>query len=240
MASRREQKEQLRKEREQREAAAKAGQRRKQLIGYGVGGGIVLVAVIIAIVVLAGGGGSSSSASGDVLPDGGSYPKPKDDVDVDVATAAKDAGCVLKSFPSTGREHLADLSQKVKYTSKPPTSGNHYQTPAEDGAYEDSPDVKELVHSLEHGRIVVWFKKGLPADQRAALKKYYDDDPYQMLLVPDTTGMTYAVAATAWNRDPQPNGTGRLLGCAKFDDEVFTALESFKDENRSRGPEPVP
>ncbi|HYI81147.1 MAG TPA: DUF3105 domain-containing protein [Thermoleophilaceae bacterium] len=239
MASRREQKEQLRKEREQREAAAKAGQRRKQLIGYGVGGAIVLVAVIVAVALLAGGGsGGSSSASSDVLPDGGSVPEVKDDVDV--AAAAKAAGCELKSFPAKSREHLADLAQTVKYGSKPPTSGEHYQVPAEDGAYEDPPDIKELVHTLEHGRIIVWFKKGLPADQRAALKAFYDEDTYQMVLVPDTSGMTYAVAATAWNRDPQPNGTGQLLGCAKFNDDVFTAIESFKDENRSRGPEPVP
>ena len=239
MASRREQKEQLRKEREQRESVAKAEQRRKQLIGYGVGGAVVVVAVIAAIVLLAGGGsGSGSSASGDVLPDGGSYPEPKDDVPV--AAAAKAAGCEVESFPAKSREHLADLSQTVKYASKPPTSGEHYQAPAEDGAYDDPPDVKELVHTLEHGRIIVWFKKGLPADQRAALKKYFDDDSYQMVLVPDTTGMTYQVAATAWNRDPEPNGTGQLLGCPKFNDEIFTAIESFKDENRSRGPEPVP
>jgi hypothetical protein len=239
MASRREQKEQLRKEREQREATAKAGQRRKQLIGYGVGGAIVLVAVIVAVALLAGGGsGGSSSASNDVLPDGGNVPEVKDDVDV--AAAAKTAGCELKSFPAKSREHLADLAQTVKYASKPPTSGEHYQAPAEDGAYEDPPDVKELVHTLEHGRIIVWFKKGLPADQRAALKAFYDEDTYQMVLVPDTTGMPFVVAATAWNRDPQPNGTGQLLGCAKYDDAIFTAIESFKDENRSRGPEPVP
>jgi len=237
MASRREQKEQARKEREQREAASKAEQRRKQLIGYGAGGAIVLVAVILAVVLL-GGGGGSSSASGDVLPDGGSYPEPRDDVPV--AAAAKAADCELKSYLAKSREHLADLSQNVKYASKPPTSGPHYQEWPEDGAYEDPPDVKELVHSLEHGRILIWFKKSLPADQRAALKKYYDDDSYQMFLIPDMTGMKYAVAATAWNRDPEPNGTGQLLGCMKYSDEIFTAIESFKDENRSRGPEPVP
>jgi hypothetical protein len=238
MASRREQKEQLRKEREQRESAGKAEQRRKQLIGYGVGGAIVVVAVIVAVVLL-GGGGGSSSASGDVLPDGGSYPEPRDDVEV--PAAAKAAGCELESFPAKSREHLADLSQEVEYASKPPTSGQHYQVAAEDGAYEDPPDVKELVHTLEHGRVIIWFKKSLPADQRAALKKYYDDDSYQIVLVPDTTGMKYAVAVTAWNRDPEPNGTGQLLGCMKYDgNEIFTAIESFKDENRSRGPEPVP
>jgi hypothetical protein len=238
MASRREQKEQLRKEREQRESAAKADQRRKQLIGYGVGGGIVVLAIIAAVVLLAGGGSGSSSASGDVLPGGGSYPEPKDGVPV--AAAAKAAGCELKSYKATSREHVADLSEEIKYASKPPTSGTHYQQWAEDGAYEDPPDVKELVHGLEHGRIIVWFKKGLPSDQRAALKKFYDDDTYQMFLIPDMTGMKYQVAATAWNRDPQPNGTGRLMGCPKFNDEIFTAIESFKDEHRSRGPEPVP
>ena len=239
MASRREQKEKLRKEREQREAATKADQRRKQLIGYGAGGALVLVAVIVAVVLL-GGGGGSSSASGDVLPDGGSYPEPKDDVAP--AAAAKAAGCELRQVPvgENGRLHLEDLSQKVKYSTKPPTSGKHYAVPAEDGAYEDPPDVKELVHTLEHGRVLIWFKKSLPADQRAALKKYYDDDSYQLVLVPDTTGMKYAVAVTAWNRDPEPNGTGQLLGCMKYSDEIFTAIESFKDENRSRGPEPVP
>ena len=238
MASRREQKDKLRLEREQREATAKAEQRRKQLIGYGVGGAIALVAVIVVVVLLAGGGSDSSSSSA-ALPDGGSYPEPEDDVDV--AAAAKAADCELKSFPAKSREHIADLSQTIKYASKPPTSGSHYQAPAEDGAYEDPPDVKELVHTLEHGRVIIWLnQKKLTADQRANLKAYYDEDTYQMVITPDMTGMPYAIAASAWNRDPQPNGTGRLLGCPQYNDEVYTALESFKDENRSRGPEPVP
>jgi hypothetical protein len=236
MASRREQKDRLKREREAREAAASASKGRQRLIGYAVGGGVVVVGAIIAIVLLAGGGGDGASA--DVLPDGGDVP---DIAEVDsLPAAAKAAGCEYKSFPAKSRDHLATLDEKVKYESKPPTSGNHFQVPAEDAAYEDPPDVKELVHTLEHGRIIIWFKKNLPADDRAALKAYYDDDPYQMVLTPDTTEMEYAVAASAWNRDPQPNGTGRLLGCPEFNDEVFTALEAFKDEHRSRGPEPIP
>jgi Protein of unknown function (DUF3105) len=236
MASRREQKERLRREREQREAAA-ASQGRQRLLGYAVGGGVALIAILVAVVLLSGGGGGGD-ASADVLPDDGSVPEIRE---VDTVKAGADAaGCELKSYLAKSRQHVADLSQKIKYASKPPTSGNHYQVPAEDGAYEDPPDVKELVHALEHGRVVIWFKKSLPADQRAALKAYYDEDQYQMILVPDETGMKYQVAATAWNRDPAPNGTGRLLGCPKYDDEVFTALEAFKDEHRSRGPEPVP
>jgi Protein of unknown function (DUF3105) len=238
MASRKEQKEQLRRERQQREASAGEAARRRRLIGYAVGGGVVVLAVVIAVALLAGGGGSGSAASGDVLPGDGSYSEPREVASV--AAGAKAANCELKSFPAKSREHIADLSETIRYASKPPTSGNHYQTPAEDNAYDEAPNVKELVHTLEHGRIVIWFKKSLTADQRASLKAYYDDDPYQIVLVPDETGMTYDVAATAWNRDPQPNGTGRLLGCTTFDDDVFTAIEAFKDEHRSRGPEPVP
>jgi hypothetical protein len=52
--------------------------------------------------------------------------------------------------------------------------------------------------------------------------------------------MPYAVAATAWNQDPAPNGTGRLLVCNEVNDKTFDALAAFRDENRSQGPEPVP
>jgi len=237
MASRREQKEQLRREREQREAAARASHGKQRLVGYAVGGAVVLLAVVVAIVLLAGGGGGND-ASADVLPDGGDVPAFRDDADLKPAADA--AGCELKSYLAKGREHIGDLSVIVKYASKPPTSGNHFVEWAEDGSYEDPPDIKKVVHALEHGRIAIFFKKSLPADARAALKAFYDDDNYQMLLLPDTTGMKYEVAASAWNADPQPNGTGRLLGCPKYTDELFTALQSFKDEHRSRGPEPVP
>jgi len=238
MASRREQKEQLRREREQREAAVKAGQRRRQMIGYAVGGAVVLIAAVIAIAVLAGGDGGGN-ASADVLPDGGSYKEPNDEVE-SLAAAAKIGNCELKSFKATSREHVADPTLKIKYASKPPTSGSHFQVPAEDKAYEDAPDVKEIVHTLEHGRVIIWFRKNLPAQQRASLKAYYDDDPYQIVLTPDETGMPYQVAVTAWSKDPEPNGTGRLLGCKRYSDDIFTAIEAFKDEHRSRGPEPVP
>ena len=70
--------------------------------------------------------------------------------------------------------------------------------PAEDGAYDKAPDVKELVHVLEHGRIVIWFQKSLPEKDRAGLKALFDEDSYQMVLTPDDTGMKYQVAASAW------------------------------------------
>jgi hypothetical protein len=239
MASRKEQKEQLRKEREAREAAAKAAQRRKRLVGYGAGGAFGLIAVIVLVLVLSGGGGGdgASDPSAGVLPDGGSVPDQKVS---DVADAAKAAGCELKSFRANSREHTDDIAEQLSYSSSPPTSGKHFAEPAEDGAYDEAPDVKQLVHTMEHGRVIIWFKRNLPEEQRANLKALFDEDTYQMVITPDPTEMTYQVAATAWNADPQPNGTGRLLGCPRMNDQVFDAIRAFKDEHRANGPEPIP
>jgi hypothetical protein len=48
------------------------------------------------------------------------------------------------------------------------------------------------------------------------------------------------VAASAWNRDPVPGGTGRLLLCKEMGPKTFDAIRTFRDEHRSNGPEPVP
>lgn len=64
MASRKEQKEQLRAERQEAERRSREAARRRLLVTYGVGG-LVAVALIAAVVVIAAsGGGSSSEASG--------------------------------------------------------------------------------------------------------------------------------------------------------------------------------
>ncbi len=203
---------------------------------------MALALVVVAVALLAGGGdseggGGNGSDSASVLPDGGSVPEPKGGLDL--ATAVERAGCELKSWRSDSRVHTDDLSEKIDYATNPPTAGKHFAQWAEDGAYEDAPDVKELVHALEHGRIIIWFKKSLPAKERANLKALYDEDTYQMLLTPNETNMPYAVAASAWNAAPTPNGTGRLLGCPKYDDAVFDAIRAFKDEHRGNGPEVV-
>jgi hypothetical protein len=240
MASRKEQKEQLRREREEREAQAKAADRRRRLIGYGAGGAVVVIAAIALVVLLAGSGGGGSGGKGgggSVLPGGGTVPAQKI---TDLTAAAKAAGCELKAVKATSRMHTGNLSEKIKYSTNPPTSGKHFEVPADDGEYQKSPDPKELVHAMEHGRVIIWFKKSLPKTERANLKALFDEDPYQMIITPDTTGMTYAVAATAWSRDPVPNGTGRLLGCPNVTTEAYDAIRAFKDEHRSNGPEAVP
>jgi len=220
----------------------------RRLRGYVVCGVLVLFAVVAAIALLAGGDGGgdddeaqSRAGAGRpdaVLPAGGLFAIPDDDVE-SLSAAADRAGCEVRTYAVASRDHVPP-NVPVRYSSNPPTSGRHAPVPAQDGAYAESPDVKELVHTLEHSRVIIWFKRDLPSKARASLKAYFDHDSYQLVLVPDTTGMEYDVAATAWHRNPRPRGTGRLLGCPEYNDDVYTALERFKERNRGRGPEIIP
>ena len=238
MSHRREQKEALRAERLERERQAQAAEQRKKMLGYGLGGLLALAAVVVLVIVATGGGGGggNDAQAAEVFPDGGSFPEQKV---FDVAPAAEAAGCTLKDVKGTSRQHTTSLDDRVKYTSNPPTSGRHYEIPAEDGIYGDAPQDEALVHGMEHGRVIFWVKPSAPDDVRANIRALVEDDSYQMFLVP-RSNMPYEVAATAWDADPAPNGTGKLMTCDKVNDQTYDALAAFRDEHRSQGPEPIP
>jgi hypothetical protein len=238
VSHRRDQKEALRREREQREQQARAAAQRKRLVGYGAGGLLALAAAIVLIVLLTGGNGGEAGAgnASDVFPDGGSVPEQKE---FDVGPAAKAAGCELRSVKGRPATHTTSLDERIDYNTNPPTTGRHYQIPAEDGIYGKAPQDEELVHTMEHGRVIIWVKPSLPEDQRAALRALVEEDDYQVVLVPRAK-MPSPVIATAWNGQPAPNGTGRMMLCDEVNEDTFDALRAFRDEHRSQGPEAIP
>jgi hypothetical protein len=194
-------------------------------MGYVVAGGLV-AAVVIAIVVIAAasGGGSSDSASASSWPSG-SVPKRKI---ADLNAAASAAGCTLQSPKIQGRGHTLS---NVNYKTAPPTSGPHNPVPAHDGAYLASPGNTHLVHALEHGRVIYWYKASTPPTIRGDLKALYDEDKALVVLTPDTKPFPYQVAATAW---------GKLIGCPAYNAKVPDAFRAFRDAYRLKGPEYYP
>ena len=235
MASRKEQKEQLRAERERKAEEAAAAERRKRMVGFGVAGALVAAALIAIVVVIVAGGGSDSSdsKSGEnraAEPDSGDFVKasiPKAQAtNLDQAAAA--AGCKVKTFPAEGRSHVAG---HVDYKTNPPTSGNHFEIASEDGAYFESPPMEHLVHALEHGRVILWFQPNAPAQVKGQMKALFDEDNYHMLLSPNTRKMPSQVAASAWTRS---------ITCDKVTDKTWDALRLFRDRYRDQGPEQVP
>ena len=213
------------------------------MVGYGFAAALAVAAIAVVVALLAGGGDDESSDAGgaSVFPTGGSVPGQRA---LKLKPAADAAGCTLTDTPSRGaadRAHTNGPGVKVRYRGNPPTLGPHWPAgyQAEDGLYTQAPADEALVHTMEHGRVIFWAKPSLPAKARATLRALFEDDSYQLVLVPRTR-MPYAVAATAWNHDPAPGGTGRTLACPRWSNGVVDALRSFRDEHRSNGPEAVP
>jgi hypothetical protein len=234
MASRAEEKERRRQERLAQEESARrssARTRRLQLAG----GALLAVAAIIAVVVAVASGGGTSSSDGPSPSDSASssvkLPVRKTS---DLATAAKAAGCVVKSFPLEGREHT---TATVTYHTNPPTSGNHNPNPSEDGFYPNGAPPKERnVHALEHGRIEMQWKPGTPQNVIDTLQAIFNEplkgkSGYHQLLFENNTNMPFEVAAASWQH---------YLGCPKWNQNVIDAIRAYREQYVDKGPEFIP
>jgi hypothetical protein len=232
MSSRKEQKEALRAERERREAEAAAGERRKRMMGLGVAGVLAVAAIAaVAVAVLASGGGKSGSGKS-ATPQGEKFvnaPIPPARGS-NLEAAAKAAKCKLAQHPSEGRSHV---SGHVDYKTNPPSSGNHFEVPAQDGPYApgSAPSAEALVHSLEHGRVIFWYQPSASPQLKGQLKSLYDEDTYHVILAPNPRKMTDQVAASSWTR---------TLNCPTVTDKTWDALRLFRDRYRDQAPESVP
>jgi hypothetical protein len=236
MASRQEEKERRRRERQERERQEAAAASRRRRVQY-VFGGLLAVGVLAGLIALgisafsAGDdevSAASPTTSGEALPE---LPAQKE---TDVRKAADAAGCDLQHPAYEGAEHEEKAFQPSDYKTNPPTSGPHFPTWYDDGIYEPGtvPDLGQLVHTLEHGRINVQYAPGAGPEVVRNLEAFLaETDGYHQLLYENTTDMEYEVAATAWTQ---------LLGCPEYNDRVPDALRTFRSRYVDQGPERVP
>ncbi len=116
------------------------------------------------------------------------------------------------------------------YAVDPPAGGNHLGTGAASaGTYAGAqvPSDGLVVHSLEHGYVVLWHQPGIPEADKARLKVLQEDNGTDVIVV-ERASLSVPVAATAW---------GQRLLCGAFEPEV---LQRFVDERVGDGPEDVP
>ena len=142
------------------------------------------------------------------------------DADADAGDAANcpqspltttDAGgacnVVVQSFANEGNTHIAEGSPTV-YCTEPPSSGNHYPVWANYVTYTKPVADGYLVHSLEHGAIVIRYQCASSCPTVAAdLQAVIDAHPLdpmcdgtiksRLILVPDPN-LNVPVAASAW------------------------------------------
>ncbi|MFQ5785454.1 MAG: DUF3105 domain-containing protein [Alphaproteobacteria bacterium] len=141
--------------------------------------------------------------------------------------ARRGAGAIesLARRADEGRSHLAP-GESVRYVSDPPTSGAHDPEPIDPGVYRNVQARDKLVHSLEHGMIVVYYDKPEQSawetlDAWAALY----DAPWSGIVLAPRPGLGEALILTAWRR---------MLRQKTFDPDAAAA---FIDAYRGRGPE---
>jgi hypothetical protein len=94
----------------------------------------------------------------------------------DIGSSIADAGCdpVVEDAATGNQDHVPD-GTKVTYAQTPPDSGSHYANPAPFTkhfyAEADRPAVETLVHNLEHGYTVVWYRANAPSDLSSDLQR---------------------------------------------------------------------
>lgn len=134
------------------------------------------------------------------------------------------AGCdPIAEHEATGnQDHVAE-GTKVDYAQTPPDSGKHYPSPAPFTkhfyAEADRPPVETLVHNLEHGYTVVWYRADAPGKQIKNLQriaKTFGSDDYdpadKFIAAPwseaDGAGFPAGknVVITRWTADPNDPG----------------------------------
>jgi hypothetical protein len=187
--------------------ARKKQTRRNLLIGAGILGAVA----VMAIVVIASGALNAPA------------PSPV------AAAGSTSATCGnIQSFPEQSRDHIKPNQPHPAYSSNPPTSGSHWDTPQDWGIYTSQQVQEQLVHNLEHGGIIIQYNDLSPAEIQT-LTNLVQRDSHHVVLAP-YPGLSSGtkVALTAWTH---------LQTCTGVDEN---AIYAFVNAFRDKGPELVP
>lgn len=142
-----------------------------------------------------------------------------------------------EEVPIVGADHIPEGQEASDYTTDPPTSGQHYANEADAGFYDEAPVDERLVHNLEHGYIVVYYKceglndsecRGMKDDLRSAIGAAGVSDytrTSKIIVAPRPT-MENRITYTSW---------GRIYQANDFDRDEFVL---FVKQNRDNAPEP--
>ncbi|NKW71809.1 DUF3105 domain-containing protein [Rhodobacteraceae bacterium R_SAG10] len=131
----------------------------------------------------------------------------------------------VRSFESQGSTHLA-VGESKAYVEVFPTSGDHSPTPLKAGFYERPMPKINMVHSLEHGAIVIYFDE--PGEDAIQLLRDWTalyTGGLDAVIATKSSGLGATVVLTAWTKS---------LRLETFD---AASAAAFVDAFRGRGPE---
>jgi hypothetical protein len=223
VSNRQARKEAARKERERRIRAARRRARIRRAVRWGI---VLAVGVGIAGFVWLRAGESRR-------------------VEEAAAAAAQTLGCTdIEDFgPKPGAQHLQPGQPPPEYETTPPTFGMHagatYQGPAVISTPVDPVLETSLVHNLEHGYVVMYYRSSgegaLPAEVRTALGDLAESEDKVLLAPYAALPEGQSLALTAW---------AKLQTCPEIPadegDAVLSLTRGFIEQFRGGGDAPEP
>jgi hypothetical protein len=132
-----------------------------------------------------------------------------------LAVAAKRSGCELR---------VARVHQPLN----PPVDGASGVRPAAPGVYTKPLRTAALTAAVRHGIVVIQFRPGLDDEPVQELEQLQAAVPRGTIVVPNATGMSFALAVTAYHR---------LLGCPRWTSGALDAVQLFRGRFLGSGPE---
>lgn len=133
-------------------------------------------------------------------------------------------------YQTQGGEHIAPPYENPPYewNTNPPTGGWHTGVTLGAGFYETKQDFPPIIHSLEHGAVVIYYKTSIPEEDKERLRKFWDNNSRLKLIVVPYDSMDYNYALTAWER------------LDAFDKYERARIEKFVSDHHNKGPERAP
>lgn len=142
-----------------------------------------------------------------------------------LADAGQGALAQVRSVPSQGNGHLPAGATK-NYVEPFPTSGDHSSTPVNAGFYDSEMPKINLVHSMEHGNVVIYYDA--PGDEAMQMIRDWTSlytGFWDGVVATRSPGLGETVVLTAWTK---------LLRLDSFN---AAGAAAFLDQYRGRGPE---
>ena len=133
-----------------------------------------------------------------------------------------------EKIANLGAAHVPRGQSHPAYNSNPPTSGWHWGDGTAGPGIKDTPVPDELVlHSMEHGAAVVWYKDDLTESDVDKIKSAFQSASGKKIMLP-RKDLDVAVALTSW---------GYLLKLETIDE---VKIKEFIETNNDRAPEKAP
>lgn len=104
-------------------------------------------------------------------------------------------------FPSQGNIHIQLGASHPEYNSNPPTSGWHTSELASWRAYDYVVPAERLIHNMEDGGVILWYRLGTPEENAAHIEALQEvARGYQRVIIAPREEMPTTYALTAWQR----------------------------------------